>query len=337
MRQYVAYGLRVAATDDIPGLQSSIASGPADVRVSFGPLPASLIEDATVDWYRSHRLNALGRPNLVISRTAFDGAFRFIYDDGIEFGITSGGNQIWCSWPSGATVEDAAVYLRGAVLAFVLRLRGVLCLHASAIAVGTSAIAIVGAHNAGKSTMAAAFVKLGCRLLSDDVAAMDEKDGAFRVRSGYSRINLWPDAARILYGDEARLPRVAPPGGINDWWDKRYVELDPERSFQHMPLALGAIYVLGERASEGLLDIEIMSAPDAMIALVDATCVNYALDTCMRAKEFAALGHIVTTTYVRRLHPVNEPSCVVDLCRAILHDYETASSNGVTVRATILS
>jgi hypothetical protein len=336
MPHYVAYGLRLAATDDIPGLQLSIAAAPADVRVSFGPLPASLIQNATIEWYRSHRLNALGRPNLVVSRTAFDGAFRFIYDDGIEFGITSDGNQIWCARPSGATVEDAAVYLRGAVLAFVLRLRGVLCLHASAIAVGTSAIAIVGAHNAGKSTMAAALVKLGYRLLSDDVAAIDERDGEFCVRSGYSRVNLWPDAARLLYGDELCLPRMTPSGGVNDWWDKRYIELDAG-SFQRTPLPLAAVYVLGARASEGLVDIETMSAPDTVIALVDETCVNYALDTGMRAKEFAALCRLVTTTYVRRLHPVNEPSRVVDLCRAILHDYETASANGVTARATIPS
>jgi hypothetical protein len=80
-----------------------------------------------------------------------------------------------------------------------------------------------------------------------------------------------------------------------------------------------------------------MSAPDAVVALVDATCVNYALDTAMRANEFAALGRLVTTTYVRRLHPVNDPARVVDLCRAILHDYQTASSDGVRARATILS
>jgi hypothetical protein len=222
------------------------------------------------------------------------------------------------------------------VLAFVLRLRGVLCLHASAIAVGTSAIAIVGAHSAGKSTMAAAFVKLGCRLLSDDVAAMDEKDGEFRVRSGYSRINLWPDAARLLYGEAACFPRMTPAGGVNEWWDKRYIELDAD-SFQATPMPLAAVYVLGARAWEGLVDVETMSAPDAVVALVDATCVNYALDTTMRANEFAALGRLVTTTYVRRLHPVNDPARVVDLCRAILHDYQTASSDGVRPRATILS
>jgi hypothetical protein len=51
------------------------------------------------------------------------------------------------------------------------------------------------------------------------------------------------------------------------------------------------------------LDVEIMSPPDAVIALVDATCVNYALDSSMRATEFAALGRLVIGTYVRRLHP----------------------------------
>ena len=336
MRQFVVYGLRLAADDEVPGLQPSTTSAPPDVRITFGGMPARLTEHATICWYQSRQLNSHGRPNLVIWR-ASDRAFRFVYDDGVEFGIAPDGSHIWCAWPRGATIADAAVYLRGAVLAFVLRLRGVLCLHASAIAVGQSAIAIVGANNSGKSTMAAAFVELGCRLLADDVTAIEESEGEFRVLPGYRRVNLWPDAARILYGDDASLPRVIPSGGINDWWDKRYVELDADRSFQPTPLPLAAVYHLGKRGAGWLLDVEIMSAPDAVIALVDATCVNYALDSDMRAAEFAALGRLVTGTYVRRLHPVNEPARVVDLCRAILHDYETASSNGVRAGAAIIS
>jgi hypothetical protein len=337
MRQYVVYGLRLSADDEIPGLQTSTFFGPPDVRISFGGLPASLIEHATISWYRSEQLNSRGRPNLLISRTTSDGAFRFVYDDGVEFGVTPDGSHIWCSWSPEASVADAAVYLRGAILAFVLRLRGVLCLHASAIAVGQFAIALVGAHSAGKSTIAAAFIELGCRLLADDVTAIEQSEGEFRVLPGYPRVNLWPDAARILYGDEAHLPRMIPSGGINDWWDKRYVELDTERSFQATPLPLAAVYHLGKRGTGWLLDVEIMSAPDAVIALVDATCVNYALDSSMRAAEFAALGRLVTGTYVRRLHPVNEPTRVVDLCRSILHDYQTASANGLTAGAATLS
>jgi hypothetical protein len=337
MRQYVVYGLRLSADDEIPGLQTSTFFGPPDVRISFGDLPASLIEHATISWYRSGQMNPHGRPNLLISRTTSDGAFRFVYDDGVEFGITPDGTHIWCAWSPDVSVADASVYLRGAVLAFVLRLRGVLCLHASAIAVGEFAIALVGAQSAGKSTIAAAFIELGCRLLADDVTAIEEKEGKFRVLPGYPRVNLWPDAARILYGDDARLPRVIPSGGINDWWDKRYVELDPDHRFQPTPLPLAAVYHLGKRGTGWLLDVEIMSAPDAVIALVDATCVNYALDNSMRATEFAALGRLVTGTYVRRLHPVNEPTRIVDLCRSILHDFETASANGFTAGAAISS
>ena len=256
-----------------------------------------------------------------------EGAFHFVYGDRIEFLIQPDGSEVWCTWPEAATVADAAVHLYGPILGLVLRLRGVVCLHASAIALGCSSIALLGSSGAGKSTTAAGFVKLGFPLLSDDVTALNPDGDRFSVLPGYPRLNLWPDAGGVLYGSPDALPRVAPPGGINRSWDKRYVDLAADDRFQRMPLSLAAVYVLGDRAAgDAAPRIEPLSPKDAFMTLTDETYVNYALDESMRATEFRVLGQLVRTIPVRIVTAHDSASRVLDLCAAILDDYERLTS-----------
>jgi hypothetical protein len=314
--------LRLAADGEIPGLVPFTPTSRADVRVWLNQMPAPSPGGERVLWYQSAGNNRHGRPNLTIWRSISDGAFCFAYDDRTQFLVQADGSQVWCTWPAAASIADMALYLRGPVLGFVLRLRGTVCLHASAIAVDQSAIAILGAGGGGKSTTAAGFVKLGFKLLADDVAALDAESGNVRVLSGYPRLNLWPDAAEALYGSGKALPRLTPAEGINGWWDKRYVELDANRQFQQDPLPLAAVYVLGERiAGEPAPRVERMGAQDAFMALTDETYVNYALDESMRAKEFRTLGRLVRTTPVRCVTVQTGPMRPLDLCNTILADY----------------
>ena len=122
-------------------------------------------------------------------------------------------------WPDSSTLEDAATYLLGPVLGFVLRLRGITCLHASAVAVGDRAIALMGPANAGKSTTAAGFSRMGFPVLADDIVALSEPDEILRVQPAYPQLRLWPESAAFLYGSADALPRLTPT------WDKRALDL----------------------------------------------------------------------------------------------------------------
>ena len=82
----------------------------------------------------------------------------------------------------------------------LLRFRGVTCLHASAVAIGGSVIAFVGAEGAGKSTTAAAFARAGYAAVSDDVVALVERKGDFFVSPSYPHLCLWPESVEMLYG-----------------------------------------------------------------------------------------------------------------------------------------
>ena len=323
---YASYGLSLLADGEIPGLARSAPAPAPDVCVRLNTRPARNRPGARVRWYESERLNAHGRPNLVICRTRPDDAFHFVYDDGIEFLIHPDGGEVWCAWPESATVADAAVYLRGPILGLVLRLRGIVCLHASAIAIDDSAIAILGSAGAGKSTTAAGFVELGFPLLADDVAALHVRGSRFHVAPAYPRLNLWPDAGEALYGSAGALPRIAPADGINTAWDKRYRDLEPDREFHPCALPLAAVYVLDERAAVAAPRIAALSARDAFVTLTDGTHVNYALDESMRATEFRVLGQLVRTVPVRLVTPHDSPARVLDLCHTILSDYRRITS-----------
>jgi hypothetical protein len=218
-------------------------------------------------------------------------------------------------WPENYAFEDATTYLLGPVLGFILRLRGITCLHASAIAVGGQAIAVVGFPGAGKSTTAAAFARCGYCVLSDDVVALIDRRDHFLVPPGYPRVNLWPDSVRALFGFEDALPCISPT------WDKRYLALGENgHRFERKSLPLGAIYVLDGRSNSLTPQIEDFAGTQAFLTLMTNTYVNYLLDRDMRRRDFDILSRVAAGVPVRLVSPPGDPARLPELCEAISSD-----------------
>jgi hypothetical protein len=321
---YAAYGLRLRADGAIPGLAAGDPSKPPDLHIYLRAMPDEATSGERLRWFESQQANRHGRPNLVIWRAVASGALHFMYDDGAEFLLAPDGRTVWCTWSAAATTEDAMVYLRGPILAMVLRLRGVVCLHAASVSTGSRAIALLGSAGAGKSTTAAALVTRGFRLLADDVSALRFDGADVVVLPGPTRLGLWPDAGAVLFGHGRDLPRVTPAGGINDWWDKRYVEADDVRPSQRTPLPLAAIYVLAARTPDADAPrVRPMSLSEAFLTLTEDTYINYAIDERMRAEEFLVLGRVVRAVPIRWVNPSADPARLDALCDIILEDFET--------------
>jgi len=135
-------------------------------------------------WYDSPNRDAAGTPCLRVSRGLPGGWFRSRYADGTEFLIDAAGSEIWSTWPTGSTIEDAAAYLLGPIFGFALRLRGTPCLHASAVRVRSAAVALMGPGGAGKSTMAAVLARLGAAVVTEDVLPLTDREGRWFVEPG---------------------------------------------------------------------------------------------------------------------------------------------------------
>lgn len=149
-----------------------------------------------------------------------------------------------------ARPEYVAFPLLGPVIAWYLHLRGRMILHASALVWRGQAFGFMGDKMAGKSTTAAAFLRDGGQLLTDDLLVFDMDDPAGpAVQPAFAQLKLSEESAESVpvEGAEA-LPLII------EGFPKRQHRLD---RLADRPDGFDALFVLrrgGERARVEWLD-----------------------------------------------------------------------------------
>ncbi len=327
---YFFFGLHFRSNLPLPGVSPAISSiENSDVGLHLGIPPRSAASESLGSeelTYVSSETEPTGEPSLRISKINEGAYVRLAYADGTQFWLDRGRENVWATWPDRLSLENAASYLLGPVLGLLLRLRGVTCLHASAVAFGARSVAFVGTAGAGKSTTAAALARQGHGALSDDIVTLERREGEFYVQPAYPYLCLWPDSVQTLYGSAEALPRF-----LADW-DKRCLLLGEEGTrYVNRPLPLGAIYVLGDRRPDPAPYVEAMRPQSALLSLVADTYANKILDRDMRATEFEVLGQLVSSVAVRRIYPNKDTARIEDLCRVIRKDYESLDFPGSAI------
>ena len=316
---YFVFGLHLHSNLPLPGVNPvSSSSETSELELHLGLQPYSNEEDSRRSeelTYASADTNAAGEPALRIFKVDQGAFVRLAYEDGTQFWLDRKRENIWATWPPASSMENAASYLLGPVLGLVLRLRGVTCLHASAVSFEDRSVAFVGQTGAGKSTTAAAFARQGYGAISDDIVALVEREGVLHVMPAYPHLCLWPESVKMLYDSLEVLPRLLPD------WEKRRLTLGEEGArFESRCLPLGAIYVLNERRPNPAPYVEALRPQNALLALVADTYANKILDRELRAREFAVLGRLVATVPVRRVYPHEDPARLEELCNVIRKD-----------------
>jgi hypothetical protein len=220
---------------------------------------------------------------------------------------------VWCRWPANLTIADAAVYLLGPVLGLLLRLRGVTCLHASAAVFGDYAVAFVGPAGAGKSTTVAALGQRGHAIISDDIVALEERDGKFFVLPAHPYLGLWPESVEMLYEGQTRIP------GFASTWDKGRLSLhDHDLEFQESALPLAAILLLGDRTNDPAAPFpETVPSRESLIELIANSYGTKLLEKEMRVREFELLGELAAKVPIFRLRPSTDRDRLGTLCDLI--------------------
>jgi hypothetical protein len=318
---YAVFGLLLRSDLPIPELTpvnsqldrtilESSSDPTVEIHLNASPPSGAAIASASEQLsYASSYQDEAGNPALRIWKSADSRYLRLAYFDGTQFWLDRRGGEVWATWPDNLAIEDAAAYLVGPVLGLLLRLRGVTCLHASAVAFGESAVAFVGSEGAGKSTTAAALARRGHAILSDDVVALSERDGSFLVHPAYPYLCLWPESVESLYGSAEALPRFSAN------YEKRCLSLrKQELSFAERALPLAAIYILGERRSDPAPLVEELTPQRAFFSLVANTFATNTLDSGMRAKEFDFLARLAPCIPIRALCAHQDAGRLEDLC-----------------------
>lgn len=323
---YRAYGLTLGCDTLISALRQEHADLKRyDIMVSLGPetdwVREARRQPSRVDHPRSGEVERDDSPFTLISYGAGE-SFELAYGDEARFFVDGMAERIWGTCPPPLTNEDAATYLLGPVMGFVLRRRSVLALHASAVCIAGQAVALCGESQSGKSTTAAALALRGIPVLCEDITPLVEVDGRFQAEPGYPRVCLWPDTVEELFGAPAALPRLTPS------WEKFFLPLDGGNAkFEAKRRVVSAVYLFAPRVAEADAPrIEHLSAREAILGLVQNTYMNWLLDRRQRAIEFDALGKLVAQVPVRRIVPHADLRRIGALCELIVADAERASA-----------
>ncbi|MFT3966511.1 MAG: hypothetical protein QM690_11590 [Sphingobium sp.] len=239
---YRAFGQVIESEIALPELTPCPATGAPDIRVvlsSGGALPSR--EDGVAARFREDGSHFLAWPEVA--------AFRFRTPSLIEVEPYPGTPDTYLPFP-----------LLGPIMALALHMKGLLTLHASAIELDGRAAIFVGDKLAGKSTTAAAFLRAGARLLTDDLLAIDlSAPEAPLILPAYGQLKLAEDAARAipLRGAEP-LPLVYPA------FEKRQHRL--AGAFSHEGLPPERLYILQRGGEEP--GITPLAGPQALAAIM---------------------------------------------------------------------
>jgi hypothetical protein len=178
-----------------PELPLASGDGPVAWRFRLERTPAPPVRDqdrvGAVDtlpgiWARLSRLPA--------------GGFRFDVDDAGAFDVSADGSELTWYEPRPSMETQACMYATSLLLSLSFHLAGSLCLHASAVTVDGVGIAFMAPKFHGKSTLAAATVRAGGHLLTDDTLVVQGDPP--RLLPGLHGIRLREDSARHLGHDE---------------------------------------------------------------------------------------------------------------------------------------
>jgi hypothetical protein len=140
-------------------------------------------------------------PHCEIALYRIPDGFRLRHSCTGDFDITTNGSRIVWYPRADAIPEMGRIDVLGRVLSVALHMSGVLSLHGSAVAFEQSAVAFLAPKHHGKSTLAAALLRAGARLVSDDTVAV-EPSAPVTIHSGVPSMRLCGDSAQKLIGAE---------------------------------------------------------------------------------------------------------------------------------------
>lgn len=224
-------------------------------------------------------------------------------------------DEIWIVHDENEPNFNIESILVGPALGAILRLRGVVCMHSSVINIDGRAAAFIGRKKAGKSTMAAAFVKNGHNAIADDVAVITKDDDCYHAVPGYPKVRLRPQSLSAIHSGKAEEYQQV---YVNR--DSRYTDIT--HSFETNPLPLGAIYILNRFDNIGdTPQFEPVNAAQKIINVIEHSFANYILNTELKKDEFAFFAHLVNTIPIRKINFEHNLDLLDTNCAEIVKDF----------------
>ncbi len=177
-----------------------------------------------------------------------------------EYVVSADGRRLRCAPPELEGWRRDR-FLSGRGLPLAATLRGLEVFHASAVAFGDAAIAIVGPRHVGKTSLAVNLVLRGASFLTDDLLALEVAQDHVLAHPGAAVMGV-REAEYELLQPEKR----AELGTFVRRLDKFFAEVERE----DRPIPLRVVYFLERRRTTSELAIEEMREPDPRLLLASS-------------------------------------------------------------------
>lgn len=186
MSLYSAYGLTIKSDFSLPELLPG--SGKINLHIQKDKIQVPTLEETSI---KRQGVASYFGGNDQTAYLHWSEVATFFAQDGQYLSVQPVKDEIDSSYLN--------LYLLSEALGLILYQRGYILLHGSAVKVKGKAVIFAGAAGAGKSTMAAAFSRLGYPILGDDMVAMKlTSDGQVMIYPGFPQIKIWSPTVRGL-------------------------------------------------------------------------------------------------------------------------------------------
>jgi hypothetical protein len=227
------------------------------------------------------------------SRLFEDGSIHASWKDHFDFFVSSDGSRVLWRRLVGVPDEVLFTYLLNQALSQCLVARGAEPLHATSVVVGDVAIAILGNSGYGKSSLAAALMGMGHRLLTDDVLVLEFVEGGVLAYPSLARLKLRPDTASAVFAERQSLP-------MNTFTDKMILPLDG-KEHAALPVRLRAIYAIPSAAGAARISIRSAGGRRSMLELIKGAFSTTLLSPARLEQQFRFASRLAKSVPIKLL------------------------------------
>lgn len=225
-------------------------------------------------------------------------------------------NIIWQS--EGTGFEH---YLQTIGLSLWLEMRGVLCIHANAIATDMGVIGVIAPSQTGKTTLTAALAARGMAMMTDDMMAVHKTVEGWKVYPGWPQVRMWPEVAQHFVKKIDNLKRV------HSRFEKRIVDLREQDGLRYSNKSglLKRLYLL-ERldSNDAAVVIEPVTAAESVMSLLQNSMLADAYrPLAIEESRLKKLALMLESVEIKRVVYPSGKEHLARVCESIEADVKT--------------
>ena len=216
-----------------------------------------------------------------------------------------------------SSVESLMEQLYGIVFTVWLERMGYPVLHGAAVEINGKAVGLIGDSGVGKSSLTAAFLRRGHRVLGDDHLVIDGRGAEVAAVPALPWLKFELDTLKWLGFDHAVMPLWHPA------IEKRRFDL-PAANRVSARLPLSGLYFLHRQSTGGLAIADVRPADALPILIRHSHVPRTVAKIGLHGSRLGVLARLLNQVGLRRLAYQNAFDRLDDVVQAVSEDAQTA-------------